>query len=82
MIHTTNFEMHKYSKSYQKYVKVAIDRILKRSPSIWQNPIRGHEPMANQWKRRWSNLNSGFIGLWGGGGNRVIKPDFNQTVFW
>jgi len=22
MIHTTNFEMHKYSKSYQKYFKV------------------------------------------------------------
>jgi hypothetical protein len=28
MIHTTNFDMHTYSKSYQKYVKVAIDRIL------------------------------------------------------
>ena len=28
MIDTTNFDMHKYSKSYQKYVKVANDRIL------------------------------------------------------
>ena len=24
MIHTTNFEMHKYSKPYQKYFKVVI----------------------------------------------------------
>ena len=29
MIHTTNFEMHKYSKLYQTYVKVVINRILK-----------------------------------------------------
>jgi hypothetical protein len=29
MIHITKFELHKYSKSYQKYVKVVIDRILK-----------------------------------------------------
>ena len=39
MIHTTNFDMHKYSKSYQKYVKEAIDRILKNVYIIPQGYI-------------------------------------------
>jgi len=39
MIHTTNFDMDKYSKSYQKYVKVAIDRILKNVYIIPQGYI-------------------------------------------
>ena len=74
----------------QGYIGNIVSNLIKfscyiRSPSIWQNPIRGHEPMVNQWKRRCSNLNSGFIrcvcvcvcvcvggGGGGGGGQEVI----------
>jgi hypothetical protein len=46
--------MHKYSKSYQKYAKIAIDRILKRSPSKYTKMQTKRDIVQNI--RKWCHV--------------------------